>query len=363
MKPEVILFHSNYERSTFQIHAGFKILHDIGIIKLIVKKTNESIYKRKDLPITKIEINGLSVIYDTLDGYRFDHNYSVSENLELLDQALERCDFYFKRSYSIPFIQSLKNKNIYPLGLNYPVYNLLLKDYLEYKFLSKEYMKSILKYNRFLAKILNLDYYKDTFPQNLSNKPLELFSYKYSGSILFLARVWDPYEEPLPDDLIKERFQINERRANCIRECKKMFGNLFCGGLNDTEFTRKNYKDLIVPRSITGKGNYLKVMKKASICIATSGLHNSIGWKFGEYVACSKAIISEELNYYVDDNFKEGQNYLSFNQISSVPEIISNLLDNPDKIRNMMRNNFQYYKNYLKPEQLVLNTLKKSKVI
>lgn len=39
------------------------------------------------------------------------------------------------------------------------------------------------------------------------------------------------------------------------------------------------------------------MVKESDICITTTGLHRSIGWKFAEYIAASKAIVTEKLNY------------------------------------------------------------------
>jgi hypothetical protein len=43
------------------------------------------------------------------------------------------------------------------------------------------------------------------------------------------------------------------------------------------------------------------------------GLYESNGWKLGEYVAGSKAIVSEHLHYDAPGNFSPEQNYLEFN--------------------------------------------------
>lgn len=94
-----------------------------------------------------------------------------------------------------------------------------------------------------------------------------------------------------------------------------------------------------------------------NICIATTGLFGSIGWKFAEYVAGSRAIISEPLNYSIPGNFTNGVNYYDFLNKDDLLNNIQTLLSNKDIVKNMMYNNFLYYNQYVKPENLVLNTL------
>lgn len=363
MIPQVIVHHSNFEPHTFQVETGFKMLHDAGLINLRAVKTQEAVYKRKTLPVTKVVANGRTLIYDTLDGYKFDHACSTEENLYLLDRVLSNCDFYFKRSYSSQFAATLSNKNLYPLGFNYGMYNMLFKDFKEYKFGSKLFIRSLLRYSKLLSGVFDLEYYKDILPGNLCGPPITSDNYRYPGSVLFLCRLWDPDEEDIPLDLKEERATINEMRVKCIRECKNNFGDLFLGGLYESDYARSYCPELIAPKSLTGKGNYLRLMKKAAICIATTGLHGSIGWKFGEYVACSKAIISEKLNYDAGNHFKEGRNFLTFSNVSEVPSIIQSLLDNPQNIKKMMTNNFNYYQQYLRPDKMILNTFKKAGII
>ncbi len=93
--------------------------------------------------------------------------------------------------------------------------------------------------------------------------------------------------------------------------------------------------------------------------MATTGLHNSIGWKFGEYVAASRAILSEPLIYGLPGNFEHGKNYLPFNNEDELLHKTYSLLKNKDELLDMMNSNFHYYNNFLRPDKLVLNTLLK----
>ena len=74
-------------------------------------------------------------------------------------------------------------------------------------------------------------------------------------------------------------------------------------------YAKKNYSSLAMPESYTNKESYLRAVKDHSICITTTGLHNWIGWKLGEYVAASRAIVTEPLKFhYLEISAKE-KNY------------------------------------------------------
>ena len=99
------------------------------------------------------------------------------------------------------------------------------------------------------------------------------------------------------------------------------------------------------------------MVKESSICIATMGLHESIGWKFAEYVSASKAIVSEELHYEVPGDFQSGRNYLTFKTPEECVDQIDKLVKDEDYRYQMMVNNFNYYHQYVRPDRLVLNSL------
>ena len=98
-------------------------------------------------------------------------------------------------------------------------------------------------------------------------------------------------------------------------------------------------------------------MKASDICIASTGLHGSIGWKTAEYVAASKAIVSEPLNYKVTGNFIPGENYLEFSGIDECLSALDALSSSPEKLYEMKKKNHEYYKRYLAPVELVKRSL------
>lgn len=337
MKPlfkcELHYFHSHHLN---QIYDGFVKLSKKGIIELSIKRSEG----KKTTPILKVIINDKhTVIYDTLDGFNWIKG-SIEENLTYFQNNIN-ADFYFKRSFNDKVIKySPKDCKVFPLGLNYsyiPEGNSTLK----LKHRIKNTLKKSLKLKESLFYSGDFEFYP------LPNK---------ENKILFLARLWNP--EDAPTDHLKEGIeQININRVNCIKACRKEFPNKFIGGLQRDSFSLGYSKDLVMPISMTKRYNFIKTIKKSNICIATTGLHDSIGWKFGEYVAASRGIISEPLVYELPGNFAINKNYLEFSDKNGLINNIEILLKDREKLSEIMKNNFQYYNNYLRSDILVLNTL------
>ncbi|WP_153303833.1 hypothetical protein [Thermosulfurimonas dismutans] len=312
-------------------------------------------------PILEVIIdNKYKVIYDTLDGFNW-IEASVEENLEFFKKRFVNVDYYFKRSFSkILYKYAPSNCKIYPLGLNFsfdPSYFVL-----EWKYLVKNIVQKVWP---IFYKIQSISIIKNKFPKlGYISEKLLLENFEFppistQNKVLFITRLFDPMKFPLC--YREEVEKLNETRILIIRSCKKELKNIFTGGLYEDEYSLKVAKNLTISRNITRRSNFVKLIKLHNICISTTGLHKSIGWKFVEYVAASRAIITEPLFYQLPGNFKVDKNYLEFRNIDELLENIYTLLRDQGKIKDIMRANFYYYNMYVKPENLVLNTLLKIK--
>lgn len=343
-----------------QILTGYFMLKQQGIVHLTSKIKNTQLqdidktnpFKDAKKYHIKVVLNNEIVIY-----------YDMHDSYEIDKKELYKADIYFKRSYLGTYIDTLyKNdsKKIFPLGLNYLVYpNKIdiqnIKRSLLLSSPAKEKLGILLRAINAPTSFTNAPKLKDLqelpLADNITNK-----------KILFMVRTWDPYnKKDRSSDAIDKLNEINETRALCIRALKKEFGKDFYGGFSQTPHTLKYYKDCIVPNNnLTTRNKYLNLLKQYPICIATTGLHGSIGWKFGEYVAMSKAIVSEKLVYSLPGNFEAGQNYLEFKSPSECVEKTLLLYENDKKRYEMMINNANYYYHNLKPDSLVYNTILKT---
>lgn len=307
-----------------QIYTGFKLLKKNGLIDLTweyKKKSNE--------PWCKVILNNkIHIIYDTYD----------SGNKFADEKYINEANFYFKRSYP----KNNKNEKIIPLGLNYNVTDKFY-DFESIIYRLKNIIKGIIKKKKY----------------NFYTKDFEWYPLINDNSkICFLTRLWDPDADDVENEKVKnERIEINKFRIECIKRCKEEFKEDFLGGIQRDSYSLKNYPEYVVDDKYTQKEEFLKIMKKSDICIATTGLHESIGWKFGEYVAASRAIVSEKLNYSLPGIFSENNNYLEFNNVEDLINKIYLLKNNKTARSKIMENNYIYYNCYLRPDKLILNTL------
>lgn len=336
-----------------QLYTGFSLLAANGRIRLTQKLCNYS-HKGKELikNMKPENLNGLFVVLND-DKVLF---YDTSDASELRSDALEVANAYFKRSYKSAAISERHTSRVYPLGLNYELYtgNLNWKEVSRFLF-----RKSVL--NNFprelitrIAELGSLSFLPTTY--NICSPPL----LNQEPRVLFMTRAWDPEDEPpgLSVEKKVERMQINEMRARCIERLRKELGPNFYGGFAQTKYAIEHYKDLLLESAlIAGKRNYLSLLLQNPICIATAGLHGSIGWKLAEYVAFSKSIVSERLESVVPCGFEAHRNYLEFDTPDTCVRQTMKLIEDPQCRQQMMENNWQYYNEHLMPDKLVLRTL------
>ncbi|EKQ56942.1 MULTISPECIES: glycosyltransferase [unclassified Clostridium] len=325
-----LILHSKVKHLN-QIFAGFVELNKKGIVEL----SKENKYDTGKQILEVIINDNIKVIFDTMDEQEF---YAKTV------MKIDNIDYYFKRSFKS--IEASKyNFKSYPLGLNYNVYskNGNILD-----------LKEVIK-NKLIKIIKNYKY-------NFYPEDFESFSISEDKpKICFLTRVWDTNSKEIEnEDVRKEREEINNFRVECIKACKENFKENFIGGIEDSEFARKYFSEFITKNTdITKRDKFLNILKETEICISTTGLHKSIGWKLGEYVAASRVIVSEPLYYELPGEFKNGKNYIEFRNADELIEVLTYLINNKEKRQEIMKNNLYYYNNYVKPEMIVLNALLK----
>lgn len=344
LKKYKVVLHYYHSPHLNQIYDGFAKLRKSGVCDIQYIPSKEGIGRK---PLLYAEINGVRVLYDCLDGLCWQDNLNQQENINYFATHDFNVDYYFKRSYSKQLESFVNNRFEYlPLGLNYDIYP-------EYMPFCIERMKQALLRTKIGVKWKGdkLFFMSQEFEQEPIVHP--------NGRILFLVRLWNP--ESISDLCLREeRLRINKMCIEAIRKCREKFGEQFFGGIQVDEYSINNCpKELLMPNTITNREHYLRLMHSSNICIATTGLYDSIGWKFGEYVAASRAIVSEPLNYMLPGTFIEGDNYLTFTNPDELIEKISILLQDTDRLKRMMEYNKEYYNQCLRPDKLVLNSLKK----
>lgn len=318
-----------------QIITGFLMLREQGWNIEIEDRSRDTGAPFHDLPAVLAEYRGKKLFYDVWDGYQ------DPEDMEL---GLDYCDFYFKRSFSEKKNRQFFPNDIqrmYPLGFNYYVTH-------PKNPVGEPLWKAVLRplQGRTPARFFVPEVFEEDGESPCGNPP----------RILFLTRLWGREAWLEGDPANDEREEISNTRIEIIRTLRREYGDAFIGGVNDCPLSRQLAPDLIVSQGLTERRHYLKVVHDSDICIGTTGLHGSIGWKTGEYVAAAKAIVHEEMQYSVPGNFG-GDNYLSFRTAQECVEAVAKLAEDPKLLRAMKRANAAYYQQYLRPDRLVKRTL------
>lgn len=329
--------------ATHHLITGFVMLERAGVVDL-------SLEFRPDLApdhpspslVDAVVAGSIKIAYDVEDGYIVDWSTR--------NKYLETVQLCFKRSYnerchaSSPFASQFR-----PLGL---IYGVTAK----HPFLRRQrmtpraYAKSLVQ--RTLGRQVVPYWWRFEDVPRRTKRPL----------IVFAAQAWDPRGEKGEyignyDVARADREPLNEMRAECVRRLRKEFGSSFVGGLVATSYARERFPDCVIDTSLTNKRAFMELVKRSDICIATRGLFGSNGYKLGEYVAASKAIVSERLKYSVPGRFVDGRNYVGFDDPESCVERTATLFSSPAAIYAMQVENYRYYHRYVRPDQMVLNTL------
>lgn len=346
-----------------QVLAGFKMLDKNKIIKVADASPCNSFrtsgnYEHNS--IIEVNFGNKTLAYDMADGYQSIHRKDV------FDKQLDRLDFYFKRSYLSDFHSDMRNKDkVKALGLNY--YCTCKGNYYD-AFIFKNH--SVKEYISFFRRIRANK--SNTFDYSIFESNNQEYD-KYN--LLFLTRIWDssgitvqgimntyPYfsehEAKIEAEKWRESLDSTTRsRLNYIKVLKNHFGDKIIAGVSDDDFSRKICPELIIDSKITERNNYINLIKQNYICITSEGLHHSIGWKFGEYVAAGKAIISEPPYYEIPHGFNENTNYLTYKNENECIQKCEYLMSNIDAVHRMEAENRLYYSQHLKPDRLVLDSL------
>jgi hypothetical protein len=330
------------------------MLHASGVIRLSQRMRPEPSRHSGGAP--HLADAGHSHLDAVLDGKTRFH-FDTHDSREIAVAELTDCDFYFKRSYSATAVAELpagQRDKVRPLGLNYQV----LPDQRDFFAVRRS-----LRLDGFSRKSLVICKQALDIGNRLGFRPrlAQLHAPpdpRASPRAMFLAVAYNPHDDPgRSPDKVEERFVMNETRASCMRLLRRQLGERFLGGFASSPFALDHYPDLVVARDETTQRNYLRTLQSYPICIASSGLHGSTGWKLAEYVAFAKAIVTEKLNFQLPGSFVPGHNYLEFASPVQCVDQVVRLVEDTSLREDLMRNNAAYYEAYVRPDRLVAHAL------
>jgi hypothetical protein len=339
--------HSNISHLQ-QVYTGFRMLEQQGKVKLSYRILGRvppgppwSALSRPARLLVRVDQAGWLL-------------FDMADSGEMGNEDLDPEDFCFKRSFSESTIGPLlAHKKIFPYGLNYEIYErhpswfsvrrlVLAKT-------PKELAGSVIK----TLGLLNLSpsrFYRLHIGNGQAQPDPSL-----PPGVIFMTRLWDPskFDKPQRDAIDA----INLMRAACVRKLKKAFGHRFMGGLLPDGYSSRHFAaEMVAEGRLCDMGRYIRLLRRYPIGVATTGLWNSIGFKFAEYMAFSRAIVSEKLHYEAP-GLEAGRHYLEFATADECVTAVSTLMDDRQLCHQMMERNHQYYEAYLRPDKLVWNAL------
>lgn len=338
---------------TSRVLTGFHMLETNNRIKLKMIENTDN-YRGFSFQNLQAEIdNEMLVSFDMGDRWWLAHDEG-SKYLDLVDA-------YFARSYTsnsdMRKADCDRNINkVHPFGFDY--YATYSGNPMDATVSKKKKLLSTVRKVSGYEKCMHVPYFEGKADEK-----------EKDFKIIFMTRLWNPEEVNLKEPgisqeiieyrkyMIEERYWINEQRIKIVKELQKNFGSRFTGGIYADSFANKKCPEIVLDKSQVRKKAYLDKMKESDICIGSVGLHQSIGWKTGEYVAAARAIIAEEFVYQVPGNFDDGNHYIPFNNAEGCLEAVEKLYNDADRIYKMKKANETYYEQYLKPDQQIRNAL------
>lgn len=342
-----IFYRTDYDQHINQIITGYIALKNLFTSLEII--CDDSLNYPNKASVYVFLGKHKKLIYDMHDGYAYNVNFSLQEAVTI--------DVYYKRSVNKDltikkFPKQLQEK-VKTLPFNYNVTckeNPLNKNNI-ISFSKKTGVKTNILYSlKTLVKGSNSFFDNEIFNSKVTvnKKP----------KIIFSTRLWDPKEIGLSEELMEERRRINKERIALVKSLKTEFKDRFVGGVQYSKISKKTCPELTLPFNTTLRKNYIELMKSADICIATSGLHKSIGWKLGEYVAASKCVVHTPFFYETYSDFQENKNYFSYESNDELMKTLNYLVENPKTVYETKVNNKIFFEANLRPDRLIYNSIK-----
>jgi hypothetical protein len=336
--------HDHYHFS--KVYSGLDVLARQKVIRLRIKQAFDP-GNTLDARVTELACGARRWLVFDVD----DHSTRFGV------EALDRCDVYFKRSYHAPdlaiFPQAKRHK-IRPFGLNYACTSRSGK-WLFFRHWGVGLAGRMARSPRMFLR--ELENFKTNVRGYVRIPDYRLFEQGPEVSVnplvLFQTRVWEPEESS--EDLAT----VNDERVALIRELRKVFGKRFRGGIVPTPFARRHYPDVLLQEAYS-RADYIRMVQRFLIGIYTRGLHQSLAFKLPEYLAASMCLVSDPLRNKLPQPLVAGRHYLQFETTDECLAQCERLLGRPEEASQMRRQNWQYYRQWIRPPEHLLSCLERA---
>ena len=181
------------------------------------------------------------------------------------------------------------------------------------------------------------------------NIPLPLHAFEVGPSepataqVIFVTRVWEPTHD------VADREAINEQRATIVRMLRSELGSRFLGGIEPSAFATEHFGDCVTTLP-TDQLSYLTTLHESAIAVSTRGLFKSNPHKLGEYLAASRAVVTERLHYDIPARIDAAPAAMTFNDPEQCVELCLQLLEDPARVQELRQQAWTYYNREVRPD-------------
>lgn len=261
------------------------------------------------------------------------------------ESAYEWSDKYAKINFNI----YLTNKKFHakiisiPPGFGIKIWNIwetayyCFRNYIRCKFSPLLALKSYIGDYYAQYKRLNLDEYINTNSENNNLTPTKPY-------VFMIGSLW-PHKNCIDG--------TNLMRKTFIEICKTLKCNFeggFSASVRHPQY--EEFKNLIFEKRYSIK-SYTEKTKLSAIVFNTPAVHNCHGWKLGEYLAMSKAIISTPLSNELPVELEHGKNIHIISNINELKFAINLLMEDNDYRKLLENGANSYYLKYANPQSVI----------
>ena len=178
--------------------------------------------------------------------------------------------------------------------------------------------------------------------------------------VLFMTRAWDPDDSGwnlTPQQRAQWR-ALNRMREEIVLRLRAELGPAFTGGLERSDYALRHHGAAVLEDStLSKKLHYLRTLRQHPICVTSIGLHHSNGWKLAEYLAMSRAIVTERLHYQVPQGLAAVTHYLEYDDAQGCIDRVLQLVSDAPLRGRLMQAAQTWYAEHGAPDQLMAHAL------
>lgn len=355
----VELFGYSQLAHVWQIYTGLGLLSLCGAIDLDVKPPSAGPGLASLADRTPQDLMGVAVVLNDSCKVFFD----MRDDGGLPENVVAESDLYFKRSYRQADIPERWRAKVRPWGLNTEVH-LDERDWWRLpppRPPRPALIRRVMHCWNSAVPIpaLAVDRSRFCLPTDAMLRcapPLQL-----APRVLFMTRAWDPDDNggwAIPPQQREQWLALNRMRAEIVVRLRRELGPAFTGGLERSAYALRHHGAAVLEdRTLSKKLHYLRALREHPICVTSIGLHHSNGWKLAEYLAMSRAIVTERLHYEVPYGLAAGTHYLDYEDPQGCVDRVLQLVGDAALRVRLMKSAQDWYAEHGAPDRVMAHAL------